>query len=86
MKSKQLANVLLKIPGLYVCLLAIPSCVAGILSAFSALGMKTDSPVMVMALRMGSYAIGAAVQAAVGIIIIVKSRKIAEYWFKNDNE
>jgi hypothetical protein len=33
-----------------------------------------------------SYSIGDVVQAAVGVFIIIKSRKIAEYWFKNDDE
>jgi len=33
-----------------------------------------------------AYAIGHVVQAAVGILIITKSRKIAETWFKNDDE
>jgi hypothetical protein len=84
MKSTQLANVLIKVAGLYICLLAIPSIVSGILYGLSASGMKTD--VTAMALRMGTYAIGAAVQAAVGIVIIVKSRKIAEFWFKNKEE
>ncbi len=32
------------------------------------------------------YAVGAGVQAAVGVFIIIKSRKIAEFWFKNDDE
>jgi hypothetical protein len=35
---------------------------------------------------MASYAIGDVVQAGVGILIIIKSRKIAEFWFKNEDE
>ncbi len=35
---------------------------------------------------MGSFAIGNVVQAVVGIIIIIKSQKIAAFWFKNEDE
>jgi len=37
-------------------------------------------------MRMVSYSIGYAVQAAVGIFIIAKSRKVAEFFFKNEDE
>jgi hypothetical protein len=37
MKSKQLANVLIKIIGLYVCICAIPGIVSGIIIAFAPL-------------------------------------------------
>lgn len=85
MKSKQLANVLIKILGLYICLLAVPSCVSAILyGILELLGAKTD--ITGMAMRMGTYAIGAAVQAAIGIVIIIKSQKISAFWFKNDDE
>jgi hypothetical protein len=84
MKSKQLANVLINVLGFYICLLAIPSCVSGILYGFSSLGTKTDTTGMAM--RMGTYAIGAGVQAAVGVVIIIKSRKIAGFWFKAEDE
>jgi hypothetical protein len=85
MKSKQLANVLIKIIGLYVCLTAIPSILSGILVGLSSLGWtKTDTTGMVM--RMVSYSIGYAVQSAIGIFLIIKSRKIAEFWFKNEDE
>lgn len=64
---------------------AIPGCVSGILVGLSSLGLlKTDPTGMVM--RMVSYSIGYAVKAAVGILIIVKSQKIAEFWFKNEDE
>jgi hypothetical protein len=84
MKSKQLANVLIKILGLYVCLGAIPGFISGILYGLTALGMKTDTTGMVM--RMVSYSVGDTVEAVVGIVIIVKSRKISEFWFKNEDE
>jgi len=84
MKSKQLANVLIKIIGLYVCLCAIPSLVSGILAVFANhLGASKWDEVM---FRFLSYAIGAALQAVVGIFLIIKSRKLAEFWFKNEDE
>ena len=83
MKSKQLANVLIKIIGLYICLLAIPSFVSGILLIFlSQFGVKWDEKL----LGTLSFAIGATVQAVVGVILIVNSRKIAGFWFKNEDE
>ena len=84
MNKKQLANVLIKIAGLYVCLLAIPSCVSGILFIFAPpLGASKWNDAM---FRLFSYSIGAGVQAAVGIFLIVKSRKIAEFFFKNEDQ
>jgi hypothetical protein len=85
MKSKQLANVLIKIIGLYVCLTAIPSFLSGILIGLSSFGWsKPDTTGMVM--RMVSISIADAIQAAVGIFLIIKSRKLAEFWFKNEDE
>jgi len=64
-------------------LLAIPGFVSGILLIFSsALGVTWSEKLFSMA----TYAIGDIVQAGVGIFIIIKSRKIAEFWFKNEDE
>ena len=82
MKSKQLANVLIKIIGLYICLIAIPSFVSGILLFLSQFGVKWDEKL----LGTLSFAIGSTVQAVVGVILIVNSRKIAGFWFKNEDE
>ena len=78
MKSRQLANVLIKTIGLYICLLAIPSFVSGVLLAF----MKWDEKL----LGTLSFSIGASIQAVVGMVIIVKSRKIAGFWFNGADE
>jgi hypothetical protein len=83
MKSKQLANVLIKIIGLYVCLCAIPSFTAGILAAFS-FGATLGWGEKVF--NLAAYAIGDVVQAVVGVFLIIKSRKLAEFWFKNEEE
>lgn len=83
MKSKQLAHVLIKVLGLYICLLAIPGILSGILTVTLAQWADIGKD---RASGMLNYSIGDAMQAAVGIIIIVKSRKIAEFWFKNEDE
>lgn len=83
MKSRQLANVLIKILGLSVCIYAIPSCVGGIVYAVSSMNMsKTDATL----LRVISTAVGAGVQAIVGIVIISMSQKIAGLMFKSEEE
>jgi hypothetical protein len=83
MKSKQLANVLIKIVGLYVCLVAIPYMVSGIGAALSmAIAHKSND----LDFEIFSDGGGALVQMIVGTILIVKSRKIAEFWFKNEEE
>jgi hypothetical protein len=85
MKSKQLANVLIKIIGLYVCLCTIPGLVSGISIAFVyvyPLGAKLNEGIF----RLVSYSIGDVVEVLVGIFLIVKSRKLAEYWFKDEAE
>ena len=88
MKSKQLANVLIKIIGLYICLCAIPGVVSGILALFAPLfAPPVEVPKWSETLfRVFSWAIGDAVQAVVGIFLIIKSRKLAEFWFKNEDE
>jgi hypothetical protein len=83
MKSKQLANVIIKMLGLSVCLYAIPSCITGILYGLST--VMASKPDMVFT-RVISSAVGAAVQAIIGIVIICQSQKIAGVMFKNDDE
>lgn len=83
MKSRQLANVLIKMLGLLVCLFAIPSCVAGILIAVMQSNRASDG---FEVLRIGSYAISTGVQFAIGIAIICGSQKIADWMFKSDDE
>jgi hypothetical protein len=91
MKSRQLANVLLKILGISVCLWGLPSFLGGILAWATSLIGPPDPPEVHTALhatlvRVISYSIGYGVQAAVGFILIAKSQKIAGWMFKNDDE
>ena len=81
MKSKQLANVLIKILGLSVCLYAIPTCVGGLIA-----GLTSPARGDAVMIRMVSSAIGAGVQAVVGIVIICASQKVAGLMFKTDDE
>ena len=85
MKSKQLANVLIKIVGLYVCLCAIPELVSGIAAVFLAVlgGTPKASDITIYALP---NAIGAVIQFVVGMFLIGKSRKLSEFWFKHEDE
>jgi hypothetical protein len=81
-KSKQLANVLIKIVGLYVCLCAIPGLVAGIITAVLwASEHPRGNDAVAYTLSEG---IGAVIQFVVGIILVVKSGKLSEFWFRND--
>jgi hypothetical protein len=84
MKSKNLANVLIKIIGLYVCLCTIPGVISGLITlALHALAPdKLSEPMF----RILTYPIGDVVEAGVGVFLITKSRKLAEFWFKGDDE
>jgi hypothetical protein len=83
MKSKQLANVLIKMLGLSVCLYAIPSCITGILYGLTT--MMASKPDIIF-MRVFSSSVGEAVQAIIGIVIICQSQKIAGMMFKADDE
>jgi hypothetical protein len=92
-KREQLANVLLKIIGLYVCVCTIPGLIAGILALFpsiftptSGVPQSTAAKINDILFRALAWAIGDAVKAVVGICLIIKSRKIAGFWFKNEEE
>ena len=91
MKSKQLANVLIKIIGLYVCLCAIPGVISDVCSVILYQTLMASKAIesartYQSMISVGSYAIGYVVQATAGLFLIIKSRKLAEYWFKGDDE
>jgi hypothetical protein len=84
MKSKQLANVLIKVIGLYICLCAIPQLLIGIVApVVMLLGVIKLDDVMTEELLS---AVGAVIQFVVGIFLFVKSRKLSGSWFKNEDE
>ena len=80
MKSRQLANVLIKLLGLSVCLFAIPFALSGL--SLWLMGTPKSGSVT----NTYAEATGHAVQAVVGIIIITLSDKIAGLMFKNRDE
>jgi hypothetical protein len=83
--SKQLANVLIKVLGLSVCLQGIPSFVAGFLRGFlSALHSEPTRRASASDYSW-TYAVGSAVYLAIGIFLILRSRYIAGKLFKNED-
>ena len=87
MKSKQLANVLIKIIGLYICVFAIPTFISGIvvgLTNYSIMGQLNG--VGAILVRILSTTTTAAAQAVLGILLIVLSQKVARFLFKNEDE
>jgi hypothetical protein len=83
MNSRQLANVLIKVLGLWMCMEGIPAFVSGFLRALM--------PVLqgVPATRSPSYswtsAVRAVVYLALGALRILRSRWIADRLLKNDD-
>ncbi len=86
MQRTNLADVLLKILGLSMCLYSIPSVVIEIILAVTTAIVGPKATVAVTFTHALGFAITDGVRAALGIYLIVKSRKIAEYWFKNEEE
>ena len=82
MKSKQLANVLIKLLGLSICIYAIPSCALGFFVMLSDKSASKDITV----LGISATAAEAVVQVIVGVVIISISQKIAGLMFKSDDE
>lgn len=82
MKSKQLANVLIKILGLSVCIHAIPGFVSGFLRGLFSYSERSSGVYS----HEWVYAVGSAVYMVAGIILVVQSRCVAEFLFKNEAE
>ena len=84
MKSKQLANVLIKILGLSVLVEGIPSILNGLFSLLQLRG--AGSQIGNMGYFFWLYPLSSVVTAVIGVYLIVKSREVAEYLFKGDEE
>jgi ABC-type dipeptide/oligopeptide/nickel transport system permease component len=85
MKRKTLADVLLKILGLSVCIYAVPSFIIGIVCALI-LETTSRASSAFTASNAFSFAISDGFRVVIGIYLIAKSGKIAERWFKNEIE
>jgi len=76
MKSKQLANVLIKILGLSVCTQSVMHFLNGIFNILAASRIQI----------LGVNFLSGAILAVIGIFLIVKSQVIAGLLFKNEED
>jgi uncharacterized membrane protein len=79
MKTKQLANVLIKILGLSVLVHSIPAIITGLFNMVRARGVGSPGDYWF-------YPVSSVILTAIGIYLIVKSRDVAEFLFKNEDE
>jgi hypothetical protein len=79
MKTKQLANVLIKLLGLSEVFHSIPAMISGMFGLMQSRGMGSPGGFWL-------YPGLSMVMAAIGIYFIVKSRDIAEFLFKGEVE
>ena len=87
MKSKQLANVLIKILGLSICLHGVPSFVAGFVQGFlSGMAHSGGAGPASGPSSSSAYIIGALVELALGIILIMKSKALSEILLKGEDD
>jgi hypothetical protein len=84
MKPRQLANVLIKVAGLYICVSNIPGLVYGIFAVYMQDALRPNGSEMGFGIL--SYVGSAIIGLVLGILLIVKSQKLAAFWFKNDEE
>ena len=82
MKSKQLANILIKILGIYFFLEAIPSGISWMISGL--LGLR--NPASDTAFTTIGCGLGFFLQGAIALYFVIKSSKIAGFLFKDENE
>jgi hypothetical protein len=80
MKSKQLANVLIKILGLSVFVHGIPSIITGLYTVLQIRNVGPQSGFYWL------YPLSPVVLVAIGIYLIVKSQDVAAFLFKDENE
>jgi hypothetical protein len=91
MNSKQLANVLIKIHGLSICIHGFPASIVAIVSAGAALvhAMQnghqagTASPYWTYSF---TYLVQSVVEFAAGIFLIIRSRWVTDILFKDEAE
>ena len=79
MKTKQLANVLIKILGLSVCVHSIPGIITGLYNSVRIKGVGGPGD-------WWFYPVSSAVLAAIGIYLIIRSRNVAACLFKDEDE
>ncbi|MGA2853114.1 MAG: hypothetical protein ABSE90_03130 [Verrucomicrobiota bacterium] len=91
MNPKQLANVLIKILGLSICVHGFPASILAAIGIGEALihamqnGHSTGSPFPYWTYSM-TYLIQSAIEFAAGIFLIVRSRWVTDILFKDEAE
>jgi len=81
MKTKQLANVLIKILGLSVVVHSVPAIMTGLINIIREASIASRSP-----RDYWFYPVLSLVLAALGICLIVMSRCVADFLFKSEDE
>jgi hypothetical protein len=79
MKSKQLANVLIKILGLSVIVHGTPTIVMGFISALPAARAGAGFGAWI-------YLLSSVAVVVIGLFLIIQSRAVADFLFKGDDE
>lgn len=78
MKTKQLANILIKILGLSVVVHSIPTILAGLFTGFQIRGGAPNIYWL--------YALTNLILPAVGVYLVLKSRDVTAFLFKDEEE
>jgi hypothetical protein len=79
MKSKQLANVLIKILGLFVIVHGVPAAITASISMLRMRGVASQQVYW-------TYPFSSVLLVVFGIALILKSRDIAAFLFKEEDE
>jgi uncharacterized membrane protein len=80
MKTKQLANILIKILGLSVIIHGLPSITTGVLTLFQTMGRSSQGGYYWL------YPFSYVILVVIGICLVVKSREVAAFLFKDEDE
>jgi hypothetical protein len=80
MKSRELANVLIKMVGLLGCLYSIPNFIGSIIFGLATRGLKAS----ISNMQIFASSIGIGLIAVCSIILIATSHQIAAWMFKSD--
>ena len=83
MKSKQLANVLIKMLGLSICVYGVPGIIIGLVQIIGNSGGLNKG---ITILEVVAELAGSGVSVLIGIFIIKASNKIAGWMFKSDED
>jgi hypothetical protein len=86
MKTKQLANILIKILGLSVIIHGIPSVITGIPTMLHNMGRSSPGVNYTGVGYIWLYGFSSVILVVIGICLVVKSREVAAFLFKGEDE